>query len=63
MRKLLTIHRQHQPKADVDRFYVPRKQEGKGLMRLETANTVEIKKTDGICREEGRPTNTGSQNT
>ena len=44
MRKLLTIHRQHHPKADVDRFYVPRKQGGKGLMRLETADTVEIKK-------------------
>jgi hypothetical protein len=25
-RKLLTIHRQHHPKADVDRLYVPRKQ-------------------------------------
>jgi hypothetical protein len=24
-RKLLTIHGQHQPKADVDRLYVPRK--------------------------------------
>ena len=25
-RKLLTIHGQHHPKADVDRLYVPRKQ-------------------------------------
>jgi len=31
-RKLLTIHGQHHPKADVDRLYVPRKQGGRGLM-------------------------------
>ena len=31
-RKLLTIHRQHQPKADIDRLYVPRKQGGRCLM-------------------------------
>ena len=29
-RKLLTIHGQHHPKADVDRLYVPRKQGGRG---------------------------------
>jgi len=43
-RKLLTIHGQHHPKADVDCLYVPRKQEGWGLMQLETAHTVEITK-------------------
>jgi len=32
MRKLLTIHGQHHPKADVDRLYVPRKQGRRGLM-------------------------------
>ena len=32
-RKLLTIHGQHHPKADVDRLYVPRKQGGRGLMQ------------------------------
>ena len=31
-RKLLTIHRQHHPRADVDRLYVPRKQGGRGMM-------------------------------
>ena len=31
-RKLLTIHGQHHPKADVDRLYVPRKQGGRGLI-------------------------------
>ena len=36
-RKLLTIHGQHHPKADVDRLYVPRKQGGRGLMQLEAA--------------------------
>ena len=43
-RKLLNIHGQHHPKADVDRLYVPRKQDGRGLMQLEGAHTVEITK-------------------
>jgi len=43
-RKLLTIHGQHHPKADVDRLYVPRKQGGRGLMQLEAAHEVEITK-------------------
>jgi len=41
-RKLLTIHGQHHPKADVDRLYVPRKQGGRDLMQLEAAHAVEI---------------------
>ena len=40
--KLLNIHGQHHPKADVDRLYVPRKQRGRGLMQLEAAHAVEI---------------------
>jgi hypothetical protein len=43
-RKLLTIHEQHHPKADVDRLYVPRKQGGRGLMQLEATHAVEITK-------------------
>jgi hypothetical protein len=43
-RKLLTIHGQHHPKADVDHLYVPRKQGGRGLMQLEAAHAVEITK-------------------
>jgi hypothetical protein len=43
-RKLLTIHGQHHPKADVDRLYVPRKQGGRGLMQLEAIHAVKIKK-------------------
>jgi hypothetical protein len=43
-RKLLTIHGQHHPNADVDRLYVRRKQGGRGLMRLEEAHAVEITK-------------------
>ena len=39
MCKLLTIHGQHHPKADVDRLYFPRKQGGRGLMQLEAAQT------------------------
>jgi len=41
-RKLLTIHEQHHSKVDVDRLYVPRRQEGRGLMQLEAAHAVEI---------------------
>jgi len=43
-RKLLTIHGQHHPKADVDHLYVPRKQGGSGLMPLEAAHADEITK-------------------
>jgi len=39
-RKILTIHGQHHPNADVDRLYVPRKQGGRGLMQLEAAHAV-----------------------
>ena len=41
-RKLLTINGQHHPNADVNHLYVPRKQEGRGLMQLEAAHAVEI---------------------
>jgi iron-sulfur cluster repair protein YtfE (RIC family) len=43
-RKLLTIHGQHHPKADVDRLYVSRKYGGRGLMQLEEAYVIEITK-------------------
>ena len=43
-KELLNIHRQHYPKADADRLYVPRKQGGWGLMQLEAAHAVEITK-------------------
>ena len=39
-RKLLIIHGQHHPKADAGRLYVPRKQEGSGMMQLEAALAV-----------------------
>jgi hypothetical protein len=43
-RKVLTIHGQHHPKADVDRSYVSRKYGGRGLMELEEAYIIEITK-------------------
>ena len=43
-RKLLTIHGQHHPKAEVGHLYVPRKQEGRGLKQLKEAQVVEISK-------------------
>jgi hypothetical protein len=36
-RKMLTIHEQHHPRADIDRLYVPRKEGGRGLMQVEGA--------------------------
>jgi len=53
-RKLLTIHGQHHQKADVDRFYDPRKQGGRGLAQLEAAHAVEITKlVEYVDRKEG----------
>ena len=43
-RKLLIIHEQYHPKADVNRLFVLRKQGGRGLMQLEAAHAVEITK-------------------
>jgi hypothetical protein len=40
-RKMLTIHRQHHPKADTDRLYVPKKEGGRGLMQVEGAYIAE----------------------
>jgi hypothetical protein len=37
-RKLLIIHRQHHPKADVDRLHVPRKQGERGFMQYKLQN-------------------------
>jgi hypothetical protein len=56
-RKLLTIHGQLHLKADIDRLYVPRKQEGRGLKQLEEACAVEITKLVE-CVDKGRSTNT-----
>jgi hypothetical protein len=40
-RKMLTINGQHHPRADNDRFYVPRKEGGRGLMQVEGAYIAE----------------------
>jgi hypothetical protein len=54
--KLLTIHGQHHPRADVDRLYVPRKQRGRDLMRLEAAHAVQITKlVEYVERKEDPP--------
>jgi hypothetical protein len=39
---MLTIHGQHHPKADIDGLYVPRKDEGRGLMQTEGAYITEV---------------------
>jgi hypothetical protein len=38
---MLTIHGQHHTRADIDRLYVPRKEEGRGLMQVEGAYIAE----------------------
>ena len=43
-RELLTFHGQHHQKADIDRYYFPRKQGGRGLMQLQAAHAEENKK-------------------
>ena len=40
IRKLLTIHRMHHPKADVHRIYLPRKQGETGLIQILAAYKV-----------------------
>ena len=42
--KLLTFHKKHHPKAYVDRWYVVRKEGGRGLMQLEEAYVVQVPK-------------------
>ena len=37
IRKLLTLHRMHDPNSDVNRLYLPRKEGGWGLVLLELA--------------------------
>jgi hypothetical protein len=41
IRKMLTIHGQHHPRADTDRLYVTRKEGGRGLMQVEGAYIAE----------------------
>jgi hypothetical protein len=40
-RKMLTIHGQHHPRADIGRLYVLRKEGGRGLMQVEGAYIAE----------------------
>jgi hypothetical protein len=54
--ELLSIHGLHHPQADVDCLYVPRKQEGRGLMQLEEAYTEEITQlVEYVDSKEDRP--------
>jgi hypothetical protein len=40
--KMLTIHGQHHPRADIDRLHVPRKEGRRGIMQVEGAYIAEI---------------------
>ena len=39
---MLTMYQMHHPKADIDRLYVKRKEEGRGLVQVEAAYKAEI---------------------
>ena len=41
-RKMLTVHKTHHPKADMDRLYVKRKEGRRGLVQIEAAYKAEI---------------------
>jgi len=41
-RKILTVHKVHHPKADIDRLYVKRKEGGRGLVQVKAAYKAEI---------------------
>jgi hypothetical protein len=43
-RKILTVYGQNHLRADTDRLYVPRKDEGRGLIQTEAAYITETKK-------------------
>ena len=44
-RKMLTMHKMHHPKADIDRIYVKRKEGGRGLVQVEAAYITEYLNT------------------
>jgi hypothetical protein len=62
-RKLLTIHGEHHPKADVDRSYVPKKQGERCPMQLEEPWTVDITKLVKYVDRKFRSTNRLSERT
>jgi hypothetical protein len=41
-RKMLTMYKMHQPKADIERLYVKRKEGGRGLVQVEATYRTEI---------------------
>jgi len=41
-RKMLTMYKMHHPKADIDRLYVKRKEERRGLVQIEVAYKAEL---------------------
>ena len=39
---IIIMYKMHHPKADIDRLYVKRKEEGRGLVQFEAAYKAEI---------------------
>jgi hypothetical protein len=43
--KVLPVYKLHNPKGDIDRLYVKRKEGGRGLLEIEVTNKAEIMNT------------------
>jgi hypothetical protein len=56
MRKLLAIEGIHHPKADVDRLYIERRSDGRGLVKLHSAYNVAIVLSEFIKQSKDRLT-------
>jgi hypothetical protein len=54
-RKILTLYGQHHPRADIDRLYVLRKEEGRRLRQTETAYGTETTKLEEYIEESEDP--------
>ena len=61
-REQLAIHGNYHNKADVERWYVPRRQGRRGLIQLEEAYIAAVNETDGISAKQGRSIDTNCQN-
>ena len=48
-RMLFTIYGGLHSKSDVDRLYIPRKDEGRGLIAIEDCVELGVKRFGGIC--------------
>ena len=61
-RKLMTMHKALHPRYDVDRLYVSRKEEGRGLARIEDSVDASIQRLEEYVKKHERGLITTSRN-